>query len=277
MRAWKTVQLARHPSRPTARELVGITAEYLFELRGDGHGRDDRSVLAGVASIAGHRLVLAAVDRGRGAGERRERRQGMPLPEGFLKARRAFALAAKLGLPLLCLVDTPGAFPGPEAEEGGQARAISGNLARLLRLPVPILVVITGEGGSGGALALGLGDTVLMMENAYFSVITPEGFASIIWKDARKAGEAAELLGLTAADLLRLELVDGIIEEPGGGAHADPVSAALNLRRAVEEHLSLLKAVPVPALLQRRRERYRRLGHFVELEEVRDGRPLAAD
>lgn len=254
---------------------MDMVAEYLFELRGDGRGRDDRSVLAGVATVAGHRLALAAVDKGRKAEERRERRQGMPFPEGFLKARRAFALAAKLRLPLLCLVDTPGAFPGPEAEERGQALAISGNLALLLRLPVPILVVITGEGGSGGALALGLGDAVLMMENAYFSVITPEGYASIIWKDVRRAGEAAGLLGLTATDLLRLELVDGVIEEPFGGAHADPMSAALNLRRAIGEHLFLLKAVPLSTLLERRRERYRRLGHFAELEEVRDGGSLA--
>lgn len=253
-----------------------LAADYLFELRGDGRGRDDPAVLAGLASIAGHRLALVAVDKGKGIAERRRRRQGMPLPEGFHKARRVFSLAAKLGLPLLCLVDTPGAFPGPEAEEGGQARAISGNLSRLLSLPVPILVIFTGEGGSGGALALGIGDTVLMMENAYFSVITPEGYAAIIWKDAGRAGEAAESLGLAAADLVRLGLVDGVIEEPGGGAHADPRAATLNLRRAVDENLSLLEAIPVPRLLERRKERYRRIGGFLEAEEVEDGSLLAA-
>jgi len=279
MNAWRTVQLARHPARPTGGELARMASDYLFELRGDGHGRDDPSVLAGVAVVSDHHLVLVAVDKGRGTEERKKRRQGMPLPEGFHKARRAFSLASKLGLPLLCLVDTPGAFPGAEAEEGGQARSISRNLARLVTLPVPILSVFTGEGGSGGALALSLGDVVLMMENAYFSVIAPEGCASILWKDAAQAPQAAEFLGLTAPELLRLGLVEGIIEEPGEGAHTDPRSAALNLRRAVGEHLSLLKSVPLANLLERRRERYRHLGHFVELEdveEVQDGSLLAS-
>ncbi len=276
MRAWKTVQLARHPARPTTRELVEMAADYHFELRGDGCGRDDPSILTAVASVAGHRLALVGVDKGKGVEARKKRRHGMPLPEGLRKARRAFSLAAKLRIPLLSLIDTPGAFPGFEGEEGGQAAAISRNLALLLRLPVPILVVVTGEGGSGGALALGLGDTVLMLENAYFSVITPEGCAAILWKDVGRAPRAAELLGLTATDLMRLGLVDGVVKEPAGGAHTDPRSSALNLRRAVDEHLSLLKAVPLPLLLEKRRERYRHLGHFVELEEVEDGTLLFA-
>jgi acetyl-CoA carboxylase carboxyl transferase alpha subunit len=233
-----------------------------FELRGDGTGFDDPSVMTVLAEIGDHRVALAANDKGRGAAGRRRCNFGMPLPEGYRKARRLFRLAEKLSLPVVCLVDTPGAMAGPEAESRGQARSISRNLAALLSLSVPVLAAFIGEGGSGGALALGIGDTVLMMENAVFSVISPEGCASILWKEASLAPRAASLLRLTARDLRDLGLVDAVVPEPPGGAHRDPQAVAVNLKGALEEHLELLEALPPEVLRSRRRRRYLELTFY---------------
>ncbi len=260
MNAWQSVQLSRHPQRPTARDHIERMCDYFFELRGNGNGRDDPAVIIGVATISHHRLALAAVDKGRTAEERKSRRFGMPCPEGFGKARRVFDLAERLCLPLLCLVDTPGAYPGPQAEENGQAQSISRNLERLLTLSTPILVIFIGEGGSGGALALGIGDTVLIMEHAHFSVISPEGCASILWRDARQAPRAAEFLRMSSRDLLEIGLVDGVIPEPPGGAHEDPAASSFILRREIITQLDFLESIPVPSLVERRRRRYGELG-----------------
>ncbi|MDY6796827.1 MAG: carboxyl transferase domain-containing protein [Actinomycetota bacterium] len=267
---WESVLTTRHPDRPTARDYMGLSCDYFLELRGDRCGGDDPSIVAGLARIAGHRFSLVAHDRGKGSAGRCRCNFGMTHPQGFRKARRIFSLAEKLLLPLVCMVDTPGAFPGLEAEEGGQAWAISRNLAMLTSLRVPILVVFIGEGGSGGALALGVGDAVLMLENACFSVISPEGCASILWRDASRAPQAASMLRMTPRELVALGLADDIIEEMPQGAHGDPKFTALLLRQAIIEHLNVLKAVPIPALIDRRRRRYRGLGFFTEKTGEKD-------
>lgn len=262
--AWQRVLAARATERPTAREYIGHACDYFFELRGDRCGKDDPSVVTGLAVMQGYRLAVAAHDKGKGASGRAGCSFGMPGPAGFRKSQRLFALAARLSLPLLMLVDTPGAYPGTEAEEEGQAWTISRNLAALASLRVPVMVVYIGEGGSGGALALGMGDVVLMLENATFSVISPEGCASILWRDASRAPDAAGMLRMTSDDLRDLDLVDGIVPEPPGGASGDPRAAALLLRAAVVENLGWLEALPLPALLERRRLRYRGLEFYSE-------------
>lgn len=262
--AWRRVLEARATGRPTARDYLTHACDYFFELRGDRCGRDDPAVVTGLAAMEGYRLAVAAHDKGKGASGRAGCNFGMPGPAGFRKSQRLFSLAARLSLPLLLLVDTPGAYPGMEAEEEGQAWTISRNLAALASLRTPVLVAYIGEGGSGGALALGMGDVVLMLENATFSVISPEGCASILWRDASRAPDAAGMLRMTSADLRGLDLVDGIVPEPAGGASADPPAAARMLREALVENLGWLEALPLPALLERRRLRYRGLGFFSE-------------
>jgi acetyl-CoA carboxylase carboxyl transferase alpha subunit len=262
--AWSRVLEARETGRPTARAYLEHACDYFFETRGDRCGKDDPSIVTGLAVIQGYRLALAAHEKGCGASGRADCNFGMPNPAGFRKSQRLFTLAERLSLPLLCLVDTPGAYPGIEAEEEGQAWTISRNLASLASLRTPIIVVYIGEGGSGGALALGMGDVVLMLENANFSVISPEGCASILWRDAGRAPKAAGMLRMTSDDLHSLDLVDGIVPEPPGGASADPHAAALLLREAIAENLGWLEALPLPALLERRRMRYRGLGFYTE-------------
>jgi len=276
MDAWNVVALSRHPQRPTAADYIELACEYFFEIKGDRSGTDDPSVIAGMVVMCGERLAVAGHEKGSGAAERKRRNMGMPGPRGFAKALRLFKLAEKLSLPVLCLVDTPGAFPGVEAEESGQSFAISRNLAALASLKTPVIVTLVGEGGSGGALALGVGDAVLMMENATFSVISPEGCASILWRDAGKAREAAEMLRLTSRDMLELDLIDAVVPEGPGGAHAQPVTAALNLRESVLGHLRALSALPIPSLLERRKERYRRLSFFHEVPGDAAGLSLSA-
>ncbi len=264
MEAWKEVALSRHPARPTAADLIELACDYFFEIKGDRTGTDDPAVIAGLATMGGERIAVTGHNKGRSAAERKLCNLGMPGPRGFGKARRLFRLAEKLSLPVLCLVDTPGAFPGLEAEEGGQAWAISANLAVLASLRTPVVIALVGEGGSGGALALGIGDAVLMMEHATFSVISPEGCASILWKDAGSAPEAARALRLTSRDMLELDLVDAIVPEGPGGAHLRPSLAAGNLAEAVLEHLRAIAALPTSSLLARRRERYLRLAFHLE-------------
>ncbi len=269
--AWHAVLSARDAARPASRDYLQIILDYFFELRGDRCGRDDPAIIAGLGSLDDFRVVVVAHRKGGDAASRAACNFGMPQPWGFRKAQRVFDLAARLKLPLLCLVDTPGAYPGKEAEAEGQAWAISQCLVALLGLTVPIIAVYIGEGGSGGALALGVGDVVLAMEGAGLSVISPEGCAAILWKDSSRAPEAASMLRLTARDLLEMELIDGIIPEPRGGASRDPRGAALLLRDRVAENLRWLEGLPTEALLQRRRSRYRKLAFFTEGAFIGEG------
>lgn len=261
---WERVQLARHPLRPYSYDYIRMIASEFTELHGDRLFAEDKAVIGGLAVIDGHRVVFIGQQKGRDTKENLARNFGMPHPEGYRKALRLMRLAAKFGKPILTLVDTPGAFPGIGAEERGQAEAIARNLFEMARLPVPILVVIIGEGGSGGALGIGVGDMVMMMEYAIYSVISPEGCAAILWGDRAKAPQAAEAMRVTAPDLLELGVIDGIITEPTGGAHRDPGAAARTLKERIVENLEILSNAPVPELLKRRLEKYSRMGVYRE-------------
>lgn len=261
---WERVQLARHPLRPYTNDYIRMITSYFCELHGDRLFGEDRAIVGGLAVIGDYRVVLVGQQKGRDTKENLLRNFGMPHPEGYRKALRLFRLAAKLNKPVVTLIDTPGAYPGIGAEERGQAEAIARNLFEMARLPVPILVIVIGEGGSGGALAIGVGDIVLMMEYSIYSVISPEGCAAILWGDRAKAKQAAEALKITAPDLLQLGVIDGIIPEPIGGAHHDPKQAAENLKKAIIENLGLLAKIPREVLLKRRLEKYSRMGVYRE-------------
>ena len=261
---WQRVQLARHPKRPYTLDYIAKFMTDFVELHGDRLFSDDKALIGGFAKLEGMPIMLVGHQKGRDTKENLYRNFGSAHPEGYRKAIRLMQIAAKFHLPVVCLVDTPGAYPGVGAEERGQAQAIAYNLREMARLPVPIVVAVIGEGGSGGALGIGVGDRVLVMENAYYSVISPEGCAAILWKDRAKAPEAAAALKLTAADLLSLKLIDEIIPEPLGGAHRDPESAAENLKAALKRNLEELKRMGPKELLETRREKYRRIGLFIE-------------
>jgi acetyl-CoA carboxylase carboxyl transferase subunit alpha len=261
---WERVQLARHPLRPYTLDYIGMLVPDFTELHGDRLYGDDKAVVAGLGTIEGRRLFIIGQQKGRDTKENLIRNFGSPHPEGYRKALRLMHMAAKFGKPVLTLVDTPGAFPGIGAEERGQAEAIARNIFEMARLPVPILAVIIGEGGSGGALAIGVGDTVLMMEYAIYSVISPEGCAAILWGDRAKAPQAAESLKLTAPDLLRLGVIDGMIPEPVGGAHRGHAEAADALKRAIVENVDRLMKTDIDDLLGRRLEKYSGMGTFLE-------------
>jgi acetyl-CoA carboxylase carboxyl transferase subunit alpha len=261
---WERVQLARHPLRPYCRDYISMMASRFLELHGDRLYSEDRAVVGGLAVIDGRKVVLIGQQKGRDTKENLARNFGMAHPEGYRKALRLMRLAAKFKRPVLSLVDTPGAYCGVGAEERGQAEAIARNIYEMSKLPVPILVIIIGEGGSGGALGIGVGDVVLMMEYSVYSVISPEGCAAILWGDRAKAQQAAEALRLTAPDLLKLGVIDGMIAEPTGGAHRDPRCAADNLKAAIIENLDRLMRTPTEDLLRRRLEKYSRMGVFQE-------------
>jgi acetyl-CoA carboxylase carboxyl transferase subunit alpha len=261
---WERVQLARHPLRPYSNDYLGMIASQFIELHGDRLFSEDKAIVGGLVVIEGRKAVLIGQQKGRDTKENLARNFGMPHPEGYRKALRLMRLAAKFRRPIVTLVDTPGAFCGIGAEERGQAEAIARNLFEMSRLPVPILVIIIGEGGSGGALGIGVGDVVLMMEYAVYSVISPEGCAAILWGDRAKAKQAAEALRVTAPDLLQLEVIDGVIPEPVGGAHRDAGVAAGNLKKAIVENLDILAKTPVEELLRRRLEKYSRMGAYRE-------------
>jgi len=261
---WERVQLARHPLRPYTRDYLGMMTSQFLELHGDRLYGDDKAVIGGLAVIDGRKVVVIGQQKGRDTKENLVRNFGMAHPEGYRKALRLMQLAARFARPVVTLIDTPGAFPGIGAEERGQAGAIARNLVEMAGLPVPILVIVIGEGGSGGALGIGVGDTVLMMEYAIYSVISPEGCAAILWGDRAKARQAAEALRLTAPDLLQLGVVDGIVPEPTGGAHRDPRGAAAGLKKAIVENLDLLVRTPAPVLLERRLDKYSRMGTYLE-------------
>jgi acetyl-CoA carboxylase carboxyl transferase subunit alpha len=262
LNAWEQVQLARHPRRPTLVDYVRHCCEEFEEMHGDRFHGDDPAIVAGIATMGERRIVIVGHEKGRSTRERVARNFGMANPEGFRKALRLMKTAARFRLPVLSIVDTPGAYPGVGAEERGQPRAIADNLKELFDLDTPVVVVIIGEGGSGGALALAIGDTVMMLEHAIYSVISPEGCAAILWDSKEKAPDAAEALRLTADDCLRMRVIDRIIEEPHGAAHRDPQGAALRVKAEVLAELERIEAIQPELLLERRREKYRSMGIF---------------
>ena len=260
--AWRRVLLARHPKRPHALDYIQRLFTDFQEIHGDRSFGDDAAIVAGLAQFDGQPVTVVAEQKGRDTKQRFVRNFGMPKPEGYRKALRAMQLSAKFGRPIITLLDTPGAYPGIDAEERGQAEAIARNLREMARLSVPVVVVCIGEGGSGGALALGVGNTVLMLENAVYSVISPESCAAIIYRDSGKAEQAAEALRLTAEDLLRLELIDGIVPEPPGGAHEDWDAAAEMLKGQLLGSLRELRGMDAAEIVEHRYAKFRRMGNF---------------
>jgi len=258
--AWQRVQLARHPQRPNFLDWVPLLFTEFAELHGDRRFGDDAAIVAGMARFRGREVVLVGQQKGREVKEKIKRNFGMPQPEGYRKALRVMRLAEKFHRPILTFVDTNGAYPGVDAEERGQAEAIAYNLREMARLGVPVIATVTGEGGSGGALAIAVGNRVLMMENAVYSVITPEGCASITWRDANLKARASAALKPTAQDLLRLGLIDEVVPEPGGGAHLDAAAAAQLLGDALARHLDQLTSLSADALRKDRYQHFRRMG-----------------
>src|SRR2546421_4149342 len=262
---WQSVQLARELKRPHSLEVIDGLFEKFQELHGDRGYRDDPAVVGGIADLDGvGPVVVVAQQRGATTEENIARSFGMPYPEGYRKAIRLYRMAEKVHLPLVTLVDTPGAYPGPEAEERGQAEAIASSIQLMTRLATPVVVVVLGEGGSGGALALGVGDVVLALENATYSVISPEGCAAILWRSASEAERAAAAMKLAGPDLLETGVVDALIREPAGGAHTDHDATAAAIKSALVAQLDRLSRVPVADLLSLRYERFRSFGMFVE-------------
>jgi acetyl-CoA carboxylase carboxyl transferase subunit alpha len=259
---WQKVLLARHPRRPYTLDYIDLMCEEFIELHGDRRYSDDPAIVAGLAKIDGKNIMIMGHQKGRDTKEKLRRNFGMPHPEGYRKALRVMQMAGKFNLPLVNLVDTPGAYPGVGAEERGQAEAIARNLRELATLPVPIVVVICGEGGSGGALAIAVGDRILVLEYATYSVITPEGCASILWRDSSKSDEAAKALKITSSDLMEFKVVDEVIPEPLGGAHQDWVSAAENVKEAILKNLKELESIPVNELVNQRIEKFGRMGQL---------------
>ncbi len=261
---WQTTQLARHPRRPHTRDFCRLLFEDFLELHGDRLYGDDPAIVGGLARFEGAGVVVLGHQKGRETREKLARNFGMPHPEGYRKALRLMQMAEKFEKPVITFIDTPGAYPGIAAEERGQAEAIARNLRAMAALRTPIVAVVAGEGGSGGALAIGMGNRVIMLEHAVYSVISPEGCAAILWGDAGKAPEAAEIMKITAKDLLRLGVIDAVVPEPPGGAHRDWEGAAANLRAALVEHLGELRTKSPDSLVRERYEKFRRIGVFEE-------------
>jgi acetyl-CoA carboxylase carboxyl transferase subunit alpha len=261
---WQKVQLARHPMRPYSLDYIAAIFTGFQELHGDRAYGDDQAILGGPAWLDGKPVMLIAQQKGRTTKENLRRNFGMPNPEGYRKALRLMRLAEKFRMPVIALVDTAGAYPGIGGEERHVAEAIAVNLREMSTLPVPLIAVIIGEGGSGGALGVAVTDVVMILENAYYSVISPEGCAAILWKDRANAPQAAEALQLTADKLLAAGAVDVVVPEPLGGAHLDPAAAAKNLQAALLEHLGRLRTLSVKTLLEQRYQKYRRLGVLEE-------------
>jgi acetyl-CoA carboxylase carboxyl transferase subunit alpha len=264
--AWQKTLVARHPQRPYTLDYIQALVGDFVELHGDRRFADDEAIVAGFGTFGERPVAVIGHQKGRDTKEKIRRNFGMPRPEGYRKALRVMKLAEKFRRPVLTLIDTSGAYPGIDAEERGQAEAIATNLLEMARLQTPIIVTVTGEGGSGGALALGVGDRVIMMEYAVYSVISPEGCAAILWKDAQKKRDAAEALKMTASDLKSLGVIDEIIPEPLGGAHTDPSAAAQAVGEAISRALAETEAVPVAELLERRYRKFRAMGWFETVE-----------
>jgi len=265
---WQRVQLARHPDRPYTLDYIRNMMTDFQELHGDRYFSDDPAIVSGIAMLDDQRVAVIGHQKGRDVKENLFRNFGMAHPEGYRKAQRIMHLAAKFNIPIISFLDTPGAYPGIGAEERGQAEAIARNLLVMSSLPVPIIIAIIGEGASGGALGIGVGDTILMMENCWYSVISPEGCAAILWRDNAKAPQAAEVMKLTATDLLELKIIDKIINEPHGGAHWDHQEAARILKKHLLEEIQRLKKLDPPELVRRRIEKFSKMGYWTEGAEM---------
>lgn len=259
---WQRVELARHAQRPYFLDLVGSMCTDFVELHGDRRFGDDAAIIGGMARFHGREVMVIGQQRGRELKERIRRNFGQPKPEGYRKALRLMYLAEKFRRPILTFVDTQGAYPGLDAEERGQAEAIAVNLREMAKLRVPVIATVTGEGGSGGALGIAVGNRVLMLENAIYSVISPEGCASIMWRDSTKKDQAAAALKLTAPELLKLGIIDEVVPEPEGGAHTNPVAAADLLAETLERHLNTLEAMSAEQLREQRYQRFRTIGQY---------------
>ena len=261
LNVWQCVQVARHPQRPHFIDLVDKICTNFDELHGDRHYGDDKALIGGLAQIGDHRLVLIGHEKGRSTDDKIKRNFSMSQPEGYRKAGRLMKLAEQFNLPVVTLVDTPGAYPGIDSEERGQSEAIANNLLLMSSLRTPLLVNIIGEGGSGGALAIAVGDHISMMKYATYSVASPEACASIVWRDAEKASDAAEAMLMDAESILKLKLIDEIIDEPLGGAHRNPDQAALMLKKSIIDNLDNLRTKPISSLLETRYKRLMSYGH----------------
>jgi acetyl-CoA carboxylase carboxyl transferase subunit alpha len=265
---WQRAQIARHAQRPYLTDYIPLLFTDFIELHGDRAFGDDRALMAGLAKFKGRPVAVIGQQKGRDTKQRVIRNFGQPKPEGYRKALRVMQLAAKFGRPILTFVDTPGAYPGIDAEERGQGEAIARNLREMARLPVPVIVTVTGEGGSGGALAIAVGDRVNILENGFYSVISPEGCASIIWRDSTKAETAAEAMKITATDLRDLGIVDEIVKEPEGGAHTDFEASAQFLDEVLDRQLTELSTEPVKDLLEARYKKFRMMGQFFDISQT---------
>ncbi|MGH8153121.1 MAG: acetyl-CoA carboxylase carboxyltransferase subunit alpha [Rhodanobacteraceae bacterium] len=261
---WQITQLSRHPGRPYTKDYLAVICDEFHELAGDRMYADDAAIIGGLARIVGRPAVVIGHQKGRDIKSKVRRNFGMPRPEGYRKALRLMKLAERFGMPVVTFIDTPGAYPGVGAEERGQSEAIARNLEEMAELKVPIVCTVIGEGGSGGALAIGVGDRVNMLQYSTYSVISPEGCASILWKNAGRAKDAAEALGLTAPRLKELGLIDKVIREPTGGAHRNPRSMAIRLKAVLLNELDELQALPAATLLEQRYQRLRKYGSWQE-------------
>jgi acetyl-CoA carboxylase carboxyl transferase subunit alpha len=262
---WQRAQIARHQNRPYTLDIVNMLFTDFMELHGDRNFGDDKALVTGLAKFHGRPVAVIGHQKGRDTKQRVQRNFGQPKPEGYRKALRVMQLAAKFCRPIFTFIDTPGAYPGIDAEERGQAEAIARNLREMSRLPVPIIVTVTGEGGSGGALAIAVGDRVNIFENSFYSVISPEGCAAIMWRDSTKAETAATALKITAGDLKEMGIIDEIIPEPEGGAHTDPEGAGRLLEAVLDRQLLMLMQQPQKALLDARYEKFRKMGQFFDI------------
>lgn len=261
---WQTVQLSRHPDRPYTLDYTSMITDEFIEVHGDRFYSDDKALITGLAKVDGRNIVLMGHQKGREMKENLERNFGCAHPEGYRKAMRVMRMAEKYGLPVVALIDTPGAYPGVGAEERGQAEAIAHNLREMAGLKVPIIIFVIGEGGSGGALGIGVGDRIFVLQNAYYSVISPEGCAAILWREGSKTPNAAEALKLTAPELLEMGIIDGMIPEPLGGAHRQPELAAHGIKKAMLESIDELSGLTPEELIAARYEKYRKIGFYKE-------------
>ncbi len=264
LNSWQKVQIARHPKRPYTKDYINLIMTDFIELHGDQLFGDDMAMLCGLAKIDGQKIMVIGHQKGRDTKENLKHSFGCAHPEGYRKALRLMRLAERFNVPVVTFIDTPGAYPGVDAEERGQAGAIAVNIREMSLLKVPIIVVIIGEGGSGGALGIGVGDKVCMFENSYYSVISPEGCAAILWRNRANAPEAAEALKITAEDLIKLKIVDEVIPEPLGGAHRDPAIAAAALKTTLKNSLKELLKLPIDKLVEKRYEKFRKIGGWNE-------------
>jgi acetyl-CoA carboxylase carboxyl transferase subunit alpha len=262
--AYESTQLSRHPKRPTTKDILSLICSSFIELHGDRNFYDDPAIVGGIGKVEGHSMVLIGHQKGRGTKDNIARNFGMPKPEGYRKALRLMSLAERLSLPIVTFIDTPGAYPGIDAEERGQSEAIGKNIMVMAKLKVPVICIVLGEGGSGGALAIGVGNRVHMMQYSIYSVISPEGGASILLKDATKAHQMAEALQLTSPSALKFGVIDSIIPEPPGGAHRDPELVAAKIKKTILENLSELSKLSPDELREQRMEKFLNMGSFHE-------------